>query len=907
VDAAATAVGGVRRRDLPSGTVTFLFTDIEGSTRLLEGLGERYAELLARHHGVLRAAFTAEGGTEIATEGDSFFVVFPSAPRAVAACVAAQRALAADPSLAQASLKVRMGLHTGEGVVAVADYVGLDVHRAARVAAAGHGGQVLLTSATRALVDGSLPDGATLKDLGEHRLKDLSRPERIYQLVVPDLPADFPELQTLDRRANNLPVQVTSFIGREHEVAEAGRLLAGTRVLTLTGPGGTGKTRLSLQVAAEASDDFEDGVFFVPLAPIFDANLVPSTVAQELGVQESGSVPLRDRLLDYLGPRQALLVLDNFEQVVAAAPFVGEMLQAAPRLKVLVTTRAVLHVYGEQEFAVPPLRMPDPNALPSLATLSQYEAVALFIQRAVAVKSDFAVTDQNASAVAEICARLDGLPLAIELAAARVKLLPPEAILARLDRSLGLLTSGARDLPARQQTLRGAIAWSHDLLDEPARRLFAQLGVFVGGCALEAADAVCSPHEGAGVLDGLAALVDQSMLRQEEHHGEPRFVMLETIREFALEKLAEAGELEDLRSRHARYFLEFAERAEPQLVGRDQGSWLDWVQDEQGNIRAALDWASHNRDAETALRLAAAVWRFWQIRGQLHEGAERLADALAVDGADRLIRARAKALEAAGGIAYWRARLDESERHYESALQLNRQLDDKSAIARSLYNLAFPRLMDLSPTAVQADPTVTDRSRELLAESLQLYRELDDQHGVANGLWALGTSRFLVNEREQSLSEFAEALEIFRAVGDRFMTGWTLFQLGVSDLTADQFASARSYLTEALTTFAEADDRSGIVLLLDAFGSLEAASGDPERGVRLRGASEALARTSGTELGNLTRRYAAYANPVTFVSAGLAERLLDEGRQMPLKDAIAYALRSSDGARSAGAPSGGDT
>jgi tetratricopeptide (TPR) repeat protein len=377
--------------------------------------------------------------------------------------------------------------------------------------------------------------------------------------------------------------------------------------------------------------------------------------------------------------------------------------------------------------------------------------------------------------------------------------------------------------------------------------------------------------------------------------------MLETIREFALEKLAEAGELDELRLRHARYFLEFAERAEPQLVGRDQSMWLDHVEDEQGNIRAALDWASSNRDAETALRLAAAIWRFWQIRGQLHEGAQRLADALAVDGADRLTRARARALEAAGGIAYWRARMDESERHYEAALELNRQLDDRSAVARSLYNLAFPGLMNLHPAAVKADPSVTDRSRTLLAESLELYRELGDQHGIANGLWALGTSRFLVDERDQALAEFREALEIFRAVGDRFMTGWTLFQLGVSDLTAGEFASARSYLTEALTTFAESDDRSGIVLLLDAFGSLEAASGDPERGVRLRGASEALGRTSGTELGNLTRRYAAYANPVEFVNPAIVGRLLEEGREKPLQDAIAYALRRDEGARGEGA------
>ena len=894
-------------RDLPTGTVTFLFTDIEGSTRLLQAVGERYAGLLAEHDRLLGQAFRADGGRPIATEGDSFFVVFDSAPRAVAACVAAQRAIAGHPLLAEHGVRVRMGLHTGEGILAVADYVGIDVHRAARIAAAGHGGQVLLSEATRGLVADALPPGVGLRDLGEHRLKDLTRAERIYQLVIPGLLTEFPPLNTLERRANNLPVQLTSFVGREHEVAEAKRLLATSRLLTFTGPGGTGKTRLSLQVAAEASDDFADGVFFVPLAPISDPELVPSTIAQVLGVQETAGVPLRERLLDYLREKQLLLVLDNFEQVTQAGPFVIELLRAAPRLKVIVTSRAVLHLYGEQELPVPPLRLPDPKQLPPLAALSQYEAVSLFIQRAVAAKPDFEVTNETAPAVAELCARLDGLPLAIELAAARVKLLPPQAILARLQNRLSLLGSGARDLPARQQTLRGAIAWSYDLLDPSQRLLMARLGVFVGGCSLEAAEAVCGSVDelGVDVLDGLSALVDQSLLRQEEHHGEPRFLMLETIREFAVEKLAESGEIDEMRRRHAGFFLALAERAEPHLLGTEQARWLDELEHEHDNFRAALGWACEKGEVETALRLVAAVWRFWQIRGHLYEGRQRVTDALALPGAQEFVAARARALEAAGGIWYWQGDLERARPHYEEALALQRELGDKAGIARGLYNLSFTYLIGISPDEARADPTLLDEPIRLLNQGLELYREIGDARGIANCLWALGSGMNLQGDLPGARQKYVESLALFRERGDRFMSGWALYEVGLADLKLGNLSLARRSLEEALSIFADSGDRSGMVLLLDAFSALTFEEGDPERAVRLAGAAHQLKIASGTDLLDLSRRLAGYERTDDRLDGETAARLRAEGQRMTPEEAVEYALGRAQPGSNPGAGSGG--
>jgi predicted ATPase/class 3 adenylate cyclase len=567
--------------ELPSGTVTFLLTDIEGSTRLWELYPESMRPALVRHDALISETVHRQGGTVIRSrgEGDSLFAVFARATDAVAAAGAAQQQLQAEKWSTPTPLRVRMALHTGEADLRGGDYYGSAVNRCARLRAAAHGGQVLLSGATQALVQDQLPEGISLHDLGEHRLKDLVRPERIYQLRHPDLPADFPPLKTLDTRPNNLPVQPTPLLGREGELETARGLLRqdDVRLLTLTGPGGTGKTRLGLQAAADLADEFEDGVFFIALASVSDPELVGSAIAQALGVRETGEPSFSQSLKRALREKQLLLLLDNFEQVLPAGRLVSELLASCPRLKLLVTSRAALHLRGEREFPVPPLALPDPRRLPAVETLLQYAAVGLFIQQALAVKPDFAVTNENAPAVAEICHRLDGLPLAIELAAARVKLLSPQRMLSRLESRLNLLTGGARDLPARQQTLRGAITWSYDLLEAEEKSLFQRLAVFVGGCTLEDAEAVCSSNGDLelDVLGGTGSLVDKSLLRHEERgEDEARLTMLETIREYALERLEESGERDELRRRHAHHFLELAEAAAPRIQSADQGAWL---------------------------------------------------------------------------------------------------------------------------------------------------------------------------------------------------------------------------------------------------------------------------------------------------------------------------------------------
>ncbi len=547
---------------LPSGTLTFLFSDIEGSTQLVQELGpEPYADVLQRHRELLRAAWAAHHGTEIGTEGDSFFVVFPSAPDALTAAIDGQRALAAGSfPHGVRPVRVRMGLHTGLGIVSSGSYVGNDVNRAARIAAAANGGQVLLSSTTVALVADSLPPGVRPRDLGEHRLKDL-RPEHLAILEIDDLPADPRPIRSLDNRPNNLPTQVTSFVGRATELAETTAQLGSTRLLTLTGPGGTGKTRLSLQLAAAAAEAFPDGVYFVALEPIREPALVAPTIAGVLGVAEEPATPIGTRLASWIAERRLLLVLDNFEQVIEAAPVIAELLRATTNLKVIVSSRAALRVSGEQEYPVPGLPTPpDPTALAGYdraqlsgaeratdpETLGGYESVRLFVARAGAVKPGFHLTPDNAAAVAGIVARLQGMPLAIELAAARIKLLPPESILIRLGDQLAALGGGARDLTERQQTLRGAIAWSYDLLDQPGARLLRRLSVFAAGCSLVEAEQVCGPPDelGVDVLDGIGVLVDQSLVRAEEVAGEPRFRMLETIRAFTSEQLDASGELD---------------------------------------------------------------------------------------------------------------------------------------------------------------------------------------------------------------------------------------------------------------------------------------------------------------------------------------------------------------------------
>ena len=530
---------------LPIGTVTFLFTDMEGSTRLLEASPIAYRAALVRHDAILERAIRDHGGTVFERAGDSFAAAFASPNAAVRAALEAQLDLQRESWGEVGPVAVRMGLATGEVDLQGGQYFGLTVHRCARLMSCAHGGQVVLAAVTAALVRESLPEGVSLVDLGQHRLRDLTQPEHVYQLVGPGLATDFPRLRALTAVVNNLPRQATSFVGREQQRQAVGAILlrSDTRLLTLTGPGGTGKTRLALQVATDALDSFPDGVFFVPLASVTDPELVPSAIAQVLDVRETAGRPLVAGLQEYLEERQLLLVLDNFEQVVDAAPFVADLLAAPAPLKILITSRSVLRLYGEHEYPVPPLALPDRRTSPSAAHLTRFESVSLFVTRARAARPDFGLDDQNAPAVASICHRLDGLPLALELAAARIRALPPRALLDRMERRLPLLTGGARDLPARQRTLRDTIAWSYDLLEPGEQTLFRRLAVF-HGCTLEAIETVCAgdpPRPGAtsvalppldiDILDGVASLVEKSLLRQHEGvAGYPRFTMLETMR-----------------------------------------------------------------------------------------------------------------------------------------------------------------------------------------------------------------------------------------------------------------------------------------------------------------------------------------------------------------------------------------
>ena len=617
----------------PSGTVTLLFSDIERSTRLLQRTGDAYAGLLAEHRRILREAFAGHDGFEVDSEGDAFFVAFEAANDAAAAAAEAQLALARHDWPDGNELRVRMGLHTGEPRPAAGRYVGLDVHAAARVMAAGHGGQVLVSEATRALLD----DRYQLRDLGEHRLKDLSGTQHIYQLQVEGLPADFPPLKTLENRPTNLPVQSNAFVGRERELKEAGELLgrADVRLLSLTGAGGAGKTRLALQLAAAAIEQYTDGVFFVSLAPVRDWELVVPTIAQTLGLREQPGETVLETLTEYLRDRRMLLVLDNFEQVVPAAAALSGLLASDPALSLLVTSRTPLRVSAERTYAVPPLALPDTGRMWDAGALAACESVSLFVERAQAADADFAVTDDNARAVAEICVHLDGLPLAIELAAPRVRALPPAALLRRLDDRLKLLTGGAHDLDERQRTLRATIEWSYELLPTTQRELFAQLSVFVGGCRPEAAAALCNPSGGSelDILDGLQSLVENSLLRRKaDPDGEPRFWMLETIRDYACELLETFGEAEEAHGRHAAYFADTAEELDLESRIGDHSAVLARLDEERANIRAALDWARERRDGELMLRLATALWGFWSARGYVAEGRVALEDALSLSG-----------------------------------------------------------------------------------------------------------------------------------------------------------------------------------------------------------------------------------------------------------------------------------
>ena len=868
--------------ELPTGTVTFLFTDIEGSTRMLQALGGRWPSILEDHNRLLRGAIRDAGGIDLRTEGDSFFAVFQSAPAAVAAAVEAQRALAAHPWPDDARIRVRMGMHTGEGAVGGDDYIGLDVHRAARIAATGHGGQVLVSSTTSELVRTELPDGVGLRDLGQHRLKDLARPERIYQLTIDGLPAEFPSIRSLET-PTNLPAQRTSFVGREREVAQVKELLKGPGLLTLTGPGGSGKTRLALRAAAELLDEYRDGVFLVELEPITDPRLVPSTVAGAIGARSEGVRPVLETLKDHLRDREMLLVLDNFEQVIEGAPITADLLASSPRMRIRVTSREPLHVTGEQELAVPPLDLPAPGEAPSLETVARYEAVALFVQRAKAVDPTFQLTEAIAPVVVDLCLRLDGLPLAIELAASRVKVLSPRSILERMERRLELLTGGPVDLPARQRTLREAIAWSYDLLDDPERALFRRLSAFARGWTLEAAESVASPGAelGRDVLELLGSLLDKSLIQRVATSSETiRFRMLETIREFGSEQLEAAGEAEATRDRHSAFFLAAADAAESHLRGVEQKQWLDELELDHDNLRAALRRSIQARDATTGLRLVAALWRFWHIHGHLDEGRRLAEEVLALPTAAGRTTERARGLTALGGLAYWQEDLPAFRRAYEEALAIAREIGDRSAEAEGIYNLAYaPAYEGDLPLAV----TMIEQAREMFAE-------LGLRRGVADTLWILGIAARLEGDLGRSRELAEESLRIHREGGDRFGATDALHTLGRTALAQGDLETAATSFLEALDNDEAIGNWTGIAIVLDNLAAKANMEGNHVRALRLGGASEAIKDVAG---GHAPPPLIDLPDPRDAARKALGETAVaaawNEGRAMPLDQVLAYA------------------
>jgi predicted ATPase/class 3 adenylate cyclase len=899
--------------DLSDATLTFLFSDIEGSTRLEQEVGTgAYADVRERQRTLLRAAFAACGGDEQGTEGDSFFVVFRTARGALTAAVAAQRAIAAEPWPAAARIRVRMGIHSGEARAAGGSLVGIDINRAARIAGAAHGGQVLVSDATRTLAHGEALDGIGFRDLGPHRLKDLLEPEQLFQLVADGLRTEFPPIRSLDARRVNLPTQLTSFVGRDGEVAAAGRLLAEHRLVTLTGPGGTGKTRLALQLAADGSEAFADGVCFVNLDAVRDPELVASQIATSVGLIEAGHRPTRDILADWLTGKVFLLVLDNFEQVIDAAPLVADLLRAAPGLKILVTSRAALRISGEHEYPVPGLPTPpDLSELTALEraqlpvrertldadALAAYESVELFVARATAVRPGFRVTDENAAAVAAICARLRGMPLAIELAAARVRLLTPEAILGRLTHQLAILAGGSRDLPERQQTLRAAIAWSYDILDEPQQRLLERLSVFWGGIDLAAAEAVGGTGGMAGeaLVDAIGDLADQSLLRVLDA-PEPRFAMLETIREFAGEMLDGRAEAAEVHRRFRAWFLDLARRAAPELAGPDQRAWLDRLELEHDNLRATIDRAAADGDGETAIGLAFALWRFWQKRGHLAEARRRLEGMAAAPWSHDPTSLRARLMEALGGVCWWQGDIEAMRGPYREAVELWRADGDKRELANALYNYSFC----FSFAIVQGGkPGETDAvsASAALVEALALYREAGDEEGEANVLWGMGNNRYFGADPGAGAGEFDAALAIHRRLGNRTMEAWSLHMLGLARLRTGDPDVARASFREAMEQFHGSGDIAGMTLVLDDFASLAAADGDAVRAARLWGAARTLTTTTGTGLAQFVDEAFDHLHRPTvrgMLDAGEVERLAAEGASLTAEEAVAYALGDAE-------------
>ena len=914
------------------GAITFLFTDIEGSTKLWETEPVRMADALARHDRLCRAVVERRGGRLVKMMGDGLHAVFDDPASAVLATVDLQRGIATLGVDCGIPLKMRCGLHAGIAEERDSDYFGSTVNRAARLMDAAHGGQVLLSQAVVTFAGERFPAGADLLHVGRVRLRDLAAPEDVWQLLHTDLPRIFPALRSLDSTPNNLPQQLTSFIGREKEMAEVKAFLRTTRLLTLTGSGGCGKTRLALQLAADELEAFPDGVWLVELAPVVDARLVPQALAMVLALKEQTGKPITATLVDYLKDKSLLLFLDNCEHVVmACAGLAVTILRQSPGVRLLATSREALAIAGEQSYRVPSLSLPEAGREHTPESVARFEAVQLFDERAVLARSDFRVTEQNAATVASICRRLDGIPLALELAAARVRSLSVEDIDAKLNERFRLLTGGSRSALPRQQTLRSLIDWSYDLLGDSEKSLFRRLSVFAGGWTLEIAEQVCFGDgvEDADVLDLLTSLVDKSLASAEERNAQMRYRMLETVREYARDRLRDLGEEEHWRRRHLACFLALAEDAEPRLTGPDQRSWFDRLEAEHDNLRSALAWTSRAEgEATDGLRLAGALWRFWEVHGYLGEGRSWLSGLLG-HGPRGSTTVRANALHGAGVLAWHQGDYPGARALLQESLELKRELGDRRGIASSLSTLgsvaryqgdyqAARALLEeslairreqndqwgIAASLTNLGVVATDQgdyraARALHQESLAHFRGLGERRGIAASLTNLADVTYLERDYPIARALHEESAAIFRELGDRPALATSLSNLGDVACAQSDYDSARAFHQESLEIQRAQGDRARIAPALEGLAEVAVAFSMPGRAARLLGVAERLREDIGAPRSPVERPQ--YDRAVSAARAGLGDDATfdtawREGRAMPLEEAIEYALGAHENA-----------
>jgi predicted ATPase/class 3 adenylate cyclase len=885
--------------NLPTGTVTFLFTDIEGSTKLAQEHPALWESLRERHHAILQSAMEAHNGYVFQIIGDAFCAAFHNVKDGLDAALDAQRKLQAE-AWDKTPIRVRMGLHTGAAELHGSDYRGyLTMARVQRVMSTANGRQILISNASAELIRGEFPEGITLRDMKENRLKGLLNPEHLWQVITADLPQDFPPLETLNNIPNNLPIQVTSFVGREKEITEVKQLLSTTRLLTLTGSGGAGKTRLSLYVAAEILDVFKNGTWFIELAPLSDPVLVPFAIASTLGVREEPGRPLIRTLLDWLSNKELLLILDNCEHLIeTCAKFADEVLHASRLTRILATSREALGIAGESIYRVPSLQTPGPEDKIKIEQFEQYAAVRLFIDRARQSLSTFKVTDTNAPAVAQICYRLDGIPLAIELAAARVKALSVEKIAERLDDRFRLLTGGSRTALPRQQTLRSMIDWSHSLLSEPERILLRRLSVFSGGWTLEAAEAVCSSDslDSADVLDLSTNLVDKSLVVMDEGFEGLRFHMLETIHQYAMEKLKSSSEEVVFRRMHAGYFSNLAKEAESHHWAPDQKQWRDWLERERDNLHAALRWSAVHDPQEIFLQLTGNLWRYWLMRGPVTEGRAWLEQAV------QICKANASSLEKglvtdafAGASEVARAQGD-----FEHALMLKKELlelcwewDNPGLAAAILNDLAIMY-------AIQGD---CERSLTFAEEALALRRMLERPLGIAHALSGLCFARMCLDEPHAAREAIEEATQIDRDQQNQeglILDRLTLIFIAIRQ---ERYEEAQQIFEEFLLLAQEMNDQDMLASGIHVRGSLAVAQGQARQAARLLGIAEQMALLGGFTiqvpggkwLEHLILDTKARLGEEAWAQEYQAGQAFARGDELTMEKAIAFALETSDG------------